>query len=340
MRAALISAPGCIELIEAPQPPVESGNVLVAVEYVGICGSDVELYSRDYSSLYPLIPGHEMIGRIVETNLDSSKRLLPGTRVTIEPNYLCGQCYLCLTGRGNLCPKRVVAGVTAPGFLSEYVSAPAEFVWRIPEQMSSFDAVGIEPGAVAYHALKVTGAPDGSTIAVIGAGMIGLLIIKLASHAGLKVLAIEKEASKLVLAHRAGAIESLLMDGSASVIETCRERCSKLQVEAVFECSGSVGGTELALNIAPAGSRVALVGMAGMSVQFLPSEFVLKGLRLIGALTYDHPQDFAETIALISHNAIKPHEFVTMRCSFDHAAEAFAIAATRKQGKIVIDVRG
>lgn len=340
MKAALLTAAHLIEFTDVPTPSVPADHVLIDVEYVGLCGSDVELYNTNSPALYPVIPGHEMVGRVAMKSSVFNRTLEIGKRVVLEPNYPCGICGLCRSGRGNLCQHRIAVGITAPGCLAEYVSAPTDFVWPIPDSVDPLDAVGIEPAAVAYHALRIAGALMGNAIGVVGAGMIGTLLINIASLFGLDVLACDQHESRLTLALQAGAKECCLVENDDSALEKSREMWERFHVETIFDCSGSASGLQLALQTALPGSQIVLVGMANVMHQFSPMDFVLRGLKLIGAPIYDHPRDFSATIALVTQGTFRPGQFVTKRFPFRSIREAFELAVARKEGKIVIELNG
>ncbi len=150
----------------------------------------------------------------------------------VEPNFTCGICSYCRAGRGNICPNKQSLGVTISGCFAERFVAPAEFVWPVPETISDEDAVTIEPLAVSLHALWQSGAQIGDTVAVLGCGATGLLLIQAAVSQGTRVFAHDKLKSKLEMAKQLGA----QIDQDADIPSWWRDE----GVTTVFECAGAV----------------------------------------------------------------------------------------------------
>ena len=178
MKTAVMTAIGKMELTERPIPSPAPGEVLVKVEYVGICGSDLHYFESgrigDYVVKPPFVLGHEAGGVVVETG-EGVTDLAPGDRVALEPGKTCGHCEHCKEGRYNLC-ENVIFFATPPvdGVFQEYVAHEAGLCFKIPDQMSTMEAALIEPLAVGLHAAGQGGACLGQTAVVTGAGCIGL----------------------------------------------------------------------------------------------------------------------------------------------------------------------
>src|SRR5438105_3215182 len=165
MRAAVLESAWQLTLRDVPDPVATDGEVIVAVDLAGVCGSDVALFKGSRPAKYPLILGHEAIGRVVESG---ASHLPAGTRVVVEPNIPCGTCVVCKRGKGNVCPAKHSLGLNRPGVFAERVAVPAAFVHPLPRDIGPLDAVGLEPLAVAVHAFGVTDIHPGDAIAIIG----------------------------------------------------------------------------------------------------------------------------------------------------------------------------
>lgn len=242
MKAALLLAPKRIEIREVDAPRVGAGQVLIQPARVGICGSDVSFYLGHRTLPYPFVLGHETIGRVVALG-DAVTNFEIGQRVIVEPNYPCGVCAFCRAGRGNICPHKTSLGVSIAGCFADAFVAPAEFVWHVPDDISDADAVVIEPLAVSLHALWQSRARMGDTIAVIGCGATGLLLIHAAVAQGIRVLAHDRVADKLALARQLGAV--MVVEGG-DIAQLWRDE----NVTTVFECAGASATVELALSAA------------------------------------------------------------------------------------------
>ncbi|MBI4787940.1 MAG: alcohol dehydrogenase catalytic domain-containing protein, partial [Chloroflexi bacterium] len=228
MKVALLVAPGKIEIGELPSPAAAAAQVLIRPSRVGICGSDISFYAGHRPLPYPALLGHEAVGRVVAVG-DRVTKLVVGQRVTVEPNYPCGECAFCRTGRGAICPNKKSLGVNLPGCFADLFVAPAEFVWPIPDNVSDEDAATIEPLAVSLHALLLSGAQLGDTVAVLGCGATGLLLVQAAVAQGVRVLAHDKFADKLEMARGLGA----MVIESADIAKLWQDE----NVTTVFECA-------------------------------------------------------------------------------------------------------
>lgn len=175
MRAIVLEGPRQAVLRQIAEPRREPGDVLVAVERAGICGSDLAVFKGSRSAAYPLVMGHEAIGYIADPG---ESEHAPDSRVVIEPNIPCGRCDVCRRGHGNVCPTKRSLGMNWPGAFAELVAIPSEFAHPLPADMSIADAVGIEPLAVAVHAVTAGHVAQGSDVAVIGCGAEGPLLVQ------------------------------------------------------------------------------------------------------------------------------------------------------------------
>ena len=204
MRAALLLAPEKIEIGDIQTPSPAADEVLIEPAYAGICGTDTSFYLGRRIAPYPFVLGHEAIGRVVALGAAVTK-LRFGQRVIVEPNYPCGRCHLCLKGRGAVCAQKGSMGVNLPGCFSELALAPAEFVWPLPDSISDQDAATIEPLTVSLHGLLQSGVRKGDVVAVLGCGVVGLLLIHAAAAMGIRAIAHDRFADKLEMARSLGA---------------------------------------------------------------------------------------------------------------------------------------
>jgi 2-desacetyl-2-hydroxyethyl bacteriochlorophyllide A dehydrogenase len=328
MKAAFLYAPERIEIDDTPVPQVDRDQVLIEPIRAGICGSDVSLFSGHRTpAAYPLLLGHESVGHVRAVG-DHVTNFRIGQRVIVEPNYPCGACAYCRSGRGNICPNKKSLGVTIPGCFAEQFVAPAEFVWPIPETISDEDAVTIEPLAVSLHALWQSGAQIGDTAAVIGCGATGLLLIQAAVSQGMRVFAHDKTESKLEMAKQLGA----QVDRTADIPSLWSDE----GVTTVFECAGAASTVELALSAVPRGGQVVLLGLSTAQASFVPLKLVREEIRVSGSIIYNHPADFARTIALVERNVLSPGKIITHTFRFDQISQALQLASTGEVGKVLL----
>jgi threonine dehydrogenase-like Zn-dependent dehydrogenase len=326
MRAAMLVERKKIEIQESTPPTPADDEVLIEPKRIGVCGSDVSFYLGHRPTPYtPFILGHEVVGHIVGVG-EKVTGLEVGQRVIVEPNYTCGNCTFCREGRGNICPNKKSLGVSVPGSFADLAVAPAEFVWPLPDEIADIDAATIEPLAVSVHAVLQSGIQIGDTIAVVGCGVVGLLLTHVAVTQGVRVLALDRYEQKLEKAVQMGA-EACEGDD----IEKCWLREN---VSTVFECAGVVSTVEMALSAAPRGSQVVLLGLSSELAGFVPLRIVREGIRIEPSLIYDHPSDFARTIELVAKKKLQPSIIVTDTIPFTSIGRALEEASTGKSGKI------
>jgi len=223
-------------------------------------------------------------------------------------------------------------GVNVPGCFSEYALAPTEFVWTIPESISDEDAVTIEPLTVSTHGFLLSGLKPGEAAAVLGCGVVGLLMIHAAASAGVRVIAYDRIAEKRKMAEALGAeIVSDPVD--------IQKIWSDAQVSTVFECAGATATVELALQSTPRGSQVILLGISSSPASFIPMRLVREGIDVRTSMIYDHPADFDYVINMVAKEKLKPSRIVTHSYSFDEIDRALTLAVSGKAGKVLIRMK-
>ncbi len=325
MKAAFLTSPNRLELRETAPPEPGEGEVLIKPLQAGICGSDVSFYLGHRTGAYPMVLGHEVAGRIAALGKNVSK-FKAGERVVVEPNYPCGECSFCRQGRGCICPNKRSMGIDTPGCFAEYVVAPADFVWPLADSISEADAATIEPLAVSLHALEIAGLHEQDAIAVVGCGAIGLLLVQAAVSRRIRVLAHDIYEEKLEKAARLGAETSPDAD-PAQLWRAAR-------VAAIFECAGTPQAVARALDAAPRGSKVILLGLSSAPASFSPLRLVREGISIIPSLIYDHPADFENALKLVAGGVLTPSAIVDHTYEFRSIAGAFEQAVTGRTGKI------
>ncbi len=327
MRAALLVGPEKIVIDEAAEPRLAPGEVMIQPSLAGICGTDISFYMGHRLVPYPFVLGHEVVGRVVAVGNDSRFRV--GQRVIVEPNYPCGVCRLCVAGRGAVCAQKRSMGVNIPGCFAQRTAAPAEFVWPLPDSISDQDAATIEPLAVSMHGLLQSGVRAGDTVAVLGCGVVGLLLIHAAAAAGVRAIAHDRIADKLAMARMLGA-------ATAGEIGDVEALWQTQNVSAVFECAGASETVELALKATPRGAQVILLGLASSPVSFVPMRLVREGINLHTSMIYSHPADFKYVIDLVAKGTLHPASIVTHTYALEKIGEALELGSTGGAGKIHI----
>ena len=288
MKALVLEEYGKLVYRDVPSPVVGPGEVLVEVKACGICGSDV--HGMDGSSgrrMPPLIMGHEAAGVIAEVG-QGVEGWAKGERVTFDSTVYCGDCHFCRAGKINLCDRRRVLGVACEEFrqegaFAECVAVPARILYRIPEGVSFEHAAMVEPISVAVHAVNRTPVRLNDTAVVIGAGVIGLLVVQALRAAGCgRIIAVDLSPTRLELAGELGADEVLRSD-EVDVVEAVRERTGGRGADIAVEAVGIDQTVRTAVDCVRKGGAVTLVGNVSPRVELLLQAAVTRELSLYGS---------------------------------------------------------
>ena len=263
MRAIKLYGPHDLRLVDDPWPEPQAGQVLVRVEAVTICRSDIHYYASgrigDTVSTTPLVLGHEFCGEVLAVP-PGVEGLRVGDRVAIEPAISCGRCRYCQEGSPNLCQNLVFAG-TPPqdGGLREVVAYGPEFLFPLPSGLSAEEGALLEPLGVALYSWDLGGMRLGETVAVVGCGPIGLLLIQLARAAGAtRILAVEPLAYRRALAAQLGAIP---LDPSEDLEQVAADYTHGYGVDVAFEAAGTVPAQDEAALMLERGGTLVLAGI-------------------------------------------------------------------------------
>jgi 2-desacetyl-2-hydroxyethyl bacteriochlorophyllide A dehydrogenase len=220
MQAVVFPAPKSVVVEQVADPTCGSDEVVVQVSTTGICGTDVHIYRNEYMSDFPLIPGHEFGGTVVEVGKEVVDFQL-GDRVAVDPNLYCGRCYFCRNQQANHCLNWEGVGITRPGGFAQYVAAPARAVYRIPDSLTEAQAAFIEPVSCVVHGLNRLRVWPGDEVLIFGAGPMGLLLVQALRHSGAsQVVVVEKQPDRLALASQVGATATITADSNQA--ETLR----------------------------------------------------------------------------------------------------------------------
>ncbi|MCL4828236.1 MAG: zinc-dependent alcohol dehydrogenase family protein [Caldilinea sp.] len=205
MKAVLFPAPESISIERVPDPPCAPDEVVVQVSRCGICGTDVHIYRNEYMSNFPVIPGHEFGGVIVEVG-KAVTDFKVGDRVAVDPNLYCGHCDMCRNEMANHCLNWQGVGITRPGGFAEFVAAPARACYHLPASLSDAQVAFIEPLACVVHAMKRIRILPADPVLILGAGPMGLLLVQALRRMGASYVAVvEKQPARLELARAMGA---------------------------------------------------------------------------------------------------------------------------------------
>ncbi|MEU4237287.1 alcohol dehydrogenase catalytic domain-containing protein [Actinoplanes sp. NPDC026619] len=316
MRVARLFGARDVRLLDEEAPVPRAGESLVEVRSVGICGSDLHWFTEgaigDAVLSRPLVLGHEMAGVIRGGPQD-------GARVAIDPAIPCGACGPCLDGDPNLCLNIIFSGHGGcDGSLRQFMTWPTHRLHTIPDQISDDEGALLEPLGVALHAYDLAHPKIGQTVAVIGCGPIGLMLIQLARLAGAtRIFAADPLPHRLEAAAKLGA-------------ET-----ETKQADLVFEVSGSSAAVDAALQTAKPGARVILVGIPdGDTTTFTASHARRKGLTLV--MSRRMGEVYPRAIDLAARRLVDLPPLVSQAFPLAEVGAALATAAAREGLKVVV----
>ena len=320
---------------EIPKPTAGPGKVVVSLEYVGICGSDVHYfhagrvgaYEVDLSQDYML--GHECAGTIVEVG-EGVTELKVGDRVALEPGVTDGTCEFCKTGYYNLCPD-VIFLATPPvqGCNEEFIEFPADYCFKLPENVSTKEGALIEPLSVGMHAANQAEVGVGDTVMILGAGCIGLVtLLSCKAHGCGTIIVADLVDARLAKAKELGA-NYVLNSKEVDVLEEVKKITGGRGIDKVFETAGSPVTIKMTPFIARRGGTVTLVGISTQpEISYNFAQIMDKELTIKSVFRYRNI--YPKAIAAVASGAINVKGIASHEFDFDHIQEAYMEAVNNK----------
>lgn len=336
MKAAVFYGKGDLRVEERDLPQLKQDEALVRVHACGICGTDAHIFSGDEGAAETpagTVLGHEFAGEIVAVG-DAVTGFSVGDRVCIDPNKLCNECYYCKSGVGHFCESMIGIGTTVDGGFAEYCVVPASQVYCFPQELSYEAAAMTEPVSCCLHGIDLCNIRPGSTVAVLGCGMIGLLMLQLARLSGASMLiAIEPIEQKRKVAIELGA------DYAFNPMEDdFMEQLSKVtnRIETVIECVGRTNTVGMAIEIAGNASTVMLFGLTAPGDEVAVKPFTLFKKEITLKASYINPYTFTRALDLISSGKIDVSSMIYAKRPLEELPEILADPRKRAAGKYVI----
>ncbi len=330
MRASVMDRPLTVSIQDRPTPTPGPGDVLIQVQAVGVCGSDVHWFSegRIGSTVVtaPLVLGHEASGRVVALGTGADPGLM-GRRVSIEPGVPCRRCQQCHRGRYNLCPNmRFMATPPIDGAFAEYVVMPADFVYPVPDSVSDDAAALLEPLSVGIWCNQKGAVTPGSRVLITGAGPIGLVALQVALVFGAgEVLVSDVSPDRLAIAERFGG----------TPIDARSADLTGADVDTVLECSGAPAAMATGFRAAGRAARVVLVGMGPADVS-VPLE-VIQQRELIVTGTFRYANTWPLALDLVTRGAVDLDALVTGHFALAQTVDALGASSDPRQIKAIVN---
>lgn len=335
MKAVVIEKPQVVRVVERDQPYAGLGEVLVRVRACGVCGTDVHIFHGGFRADYPVIPGHEFSGEVAEAGPDVT-HVSAGDPIVIDPNITCGVCPYCRRGLIHLCENLEAVGVNMPGGFEEFCLVPAKQVYGLPAGVPWEEAAFVEPLACCVHGIDRAQIQPGDSVAVIGAGSIGLLMLQLAKAAGARLVAVsEPTARKAELARALGA--DVVVDPTAGDVRSAVLDLTGIGADVVIECVGSARTAAQAMTLSRRGGRVVLFGVAPKEAEIAvrPYDVFINELTVLGS--YINPFTHARAIELIAAGRVRVQEIISHRVPLPEFPRAMELAESGGAVKIMVE---
>ncbi len=337
MNAVVFYGKHDVRLEQCAAPHAQAGQVLVQVHACGVCGTDVHIFNGDKGSTDttpPTILGHEFAGIVTEVG-DSVTGFSVGDRVAVDPNILCGSCYYCKNGAGHFCEQLAGIGTTLNGGFAQYVAVPASQACRIADHTSFVQGAMAEPVACCLHGMDLCGVKPGMQVAVIGGGMIGLIMLQLARISGAaKLVLLEPVAAKRDMASRLGA--DIIIDPVRKDVEAVLAQSGVKQLDVVIECVGHKDTMQQAIALAGRAATVMFFGLCAPDDEIPVKPFELFQKEITLKASFINPNTMQRAVALIDSGKLDVTSMVKPLKPLSELGEILASAELRKLGKLVI----
>ena len=326
-----------------PDPEPGPGEMILAVRDCGICGSDLHASAVTDGSggMAPLpagaVMGHEFAGEVVEVGRAVAGRFRAGDRVTALPYIACGSCLHCLSGQGHRCAAVVGGGFgKLPGAYAEYVRIGVHEAVALPDAVDFRTGALVEPLAVGLHAVERAGLQPSEAVLVVGAGPIGLAVSLWARFFGAAhVIVSDRSSERADMAARMGAT-AVVHAATDDVVAAVKRQCGR-RAEVVFDCVGAPGTQQLAMDYAPAGGRVIVVGVCMEADRILPVKAITKELDVRYVFGYGR-RDFELTVDMLARGRVDASPLVSEAVGWDAFPAAFeSLKRDKSRVKVLLE---
>ncbi|MCD9024201.1 alcohol dehydrogenase catalytic domain-containing protein [Cohnella silvisoli] len=343
MKAAVLEKLEQIAMREVPLPQIDNDSILMKVEAVGICGSDIRIYHHGNSRVeLPQILGHEAAGRIVAVGANV-KKFSAGDRICLGADVPCGECVFCEAGIGNNCQINYAMGYQFAGSFAEYVLLNKMVVnfgpiHKIADGVSYEEAALAEPLACVLNGLELSQVKLGETVVVIGAGPIGMMLVEVAMKMGAKVLLVNRSRPRLEMAKHLGAA-AYICSGEENAVERVLEETGGLGADVVITCNPSPESQVDAIYMAKNRARVNYFGglPKGKSMVTLDTNIIHYKELFVHGSHGSLPRHHQQAVDLINNGIIDMRKFITHRFPLDQIEEAILTAVSHAGLRVIVN---
>lgn len=337
MKSAVFYGKHDLRVQQIEKPVIKDDEVLLKVMACGICGTDVHIFHGDEGAAATppgTVLGHEFAGIIEEVG-SAVKGFQVGDRVCVDPNKLCNECYYCKSGLGHFCESMIGIGTTVHGGFSEYCAVPQSQLFKIGENTTYEMAAMTEPVACCVHGIDMCEISCGDTVAVIGGGMIGMIMLQLAKISGAsRLIMIEPVAEKREIAKGLGA--DLCIDPIHEDVKEVLKQNGIDRISTVIECVGKVQTMEQAVEIAGCKSVVMMFGLTAPQDVMPIKPFEIFKKEIVLKASFINPYTQKRALELIDNRKIDVSSIVYACEPLDKLPEILADAELRSRGKFII----
>jgi len=313
VKAAVVVTPGTISVETVPDPVPGPADVVVKPAAVGICGTDLHIMDGEFAPAFPIVPGHEFAGEIVEVG-SAVTDYAAGDQVAVDPSLYCGYCYYCKRARGNQCENWKAIGVSVSGGAAEFVAAPMANLFKLPSHLAAKDAALIEPLSCAVRGFDVLPRTMADSYLIYGSGTMGLIMLELAKRAG--------AASVSVVDLNPERLETARLLGCSAAVTSADELQAPRGWDIVIDCTGAEAAIRDGLKRVGRGGTYLQFGVASYDARAAiePYEIYRREITITGSMAVLHSFDRAGE--LLAGGVLDPSIFVSHRFPLDSYAEA------------------
>lgn len=336
MRIAKLTSARCISLCDAPAlSDPRPGMALVEVKVVGICGTDMHVFNGKRSDVsFPRVMGHELSGVVTATG-EGVDNVQIGDRVVLDPVMSCRSCAVCRKGRRNVCADVKCFGVQMDGGFQDYIEVPADQLYKIPDKVSFREAALAEPFSITANIIARSGLKGGESMAIIGAGTVGLCLIQAAKGMGVRILATDINDDKLAAAKEFGC--DVVVNTARESLEEALDAFAPDGVDVILDAVGVSALFEQTVALAKPTARVVVIGFDGNPARIAPVDITKRELTIIGSRM--NSGRFPTVIEWLEKDMIKPDMMISAVFSLEEIQQAFELATSDPgQKKILIDL--
>ncbi len=321
MRQAVMIAPGKIEIRNVPIPKPGEGEVLLRIQRIGVCGSDVHVWhgKHPYTS-YPVVQGHEFSATVEEIGKNVT-RIKVGSKVTATPQIVCGKCGPCRRGDYHICDTLKVQGFQAPGVAQDWFVTRAEKVVLLPDTFSFEHGALVEPVSVAVHTTGRVAGLNGKNVVVLGAGPIGNLVGQVARAEGAKVLITDLSEHRLKIARESG-LECTANPKEEGFKEAVSKTFGADGFQVAFECVGVEQTMSDAIQNIEKGGTIVVVGVFAEKPRVDLGLVQDRELKLVGTLMYKY-EDYVKAVELLHSGKIQAEPLFSKHYPFEDYTAAY-----------------